>query len=414
MARGNNNHGGAGSSQNGPVLDVAAMMTLMQGIVQQLGEQQQNRESHEQQLTILRDALITAQQATATAIEKVTAPREPKTGGVSDFRRLQPAVFSGTGTTLEAEQWLVDVTNLLTAARVPEAEQVEVAKIQLTDVARTWWLTEEARLEKPISWKDFTDSFYERFFPATAKREMQSQFINLKQRDKNVESYAAEFLRLSRFAPQMVADEADRADRFQQGLQWEIQEKLVTHQFNTYDQVLTAARYAESFMERRNKSRGQNKTMKRQLPQAGEGTSGAKKQRNGVPANRQGRNPPEQIYCGFCKKPGHLRRDCRRELGLCLLCGADDHQMTGCANFKPRNTVPALPAPQVQRNPGPVGRGAPLPPQQQMFNQNQRTAGIGRGRGQVNNMTTEAVGRTDNLAGGKKPTLLESVCSDNH
>ena len=81
---------------------------------------------------------------------------------------------------------------------------------------------------------------------------MQSQFMNLKQMDKSVEAYAAEFLRLSRFSPQMVADEADRADRFQQGLQWEIQDKLVTHQFNTYDQVLTATRYAESFIERRN------------------------------------------------------------------------------------------------------------------------------------------------------------------
>jgi len=60
-----------------------------------------------------------------------------------------------------------------------------------------------------------------------------------------------------------VADEADKADRFQQGLQWDIQEKVITHQFKTYDEVLTAALFAESFFERRNKNRGYNKSGKR-------------------------------------------------------------------------------------------------------------------------------------------------------
>jgi len=39
---------------------------------------------------------------------------------------------------LDAEQWLVDTTDLLKAAWIPEDNQVEVAKIQLKDVARTW------------------------------------------------------------------------------------------------------------------------------------------------------------------------------------------------------------------------------------------------------------------------------------
>ena len=90
---------------------------------------------------------------------------------------------------------------------------MEVAKIQLKDVARTWWLTEEARLEKPISWDQFSKGFYERFFPA--QKEMEEQFIKLQQWNRSVDEYAAEFLRLSRFAPYMVADEEKRASRFQ-------------------------------------------------------------------------------------------------------------------------------------------------------------------------------------------------------
>ena len=57
------------------------------------------------------------------------------------------------------------MANLLTAARVPKDEQVEVVKVQLTDMAWTWWLVEGERLEPPIAWEQFMDNFYERLFP---------------------------------------------------------------------------------------------------------------------------------------------------------------------------------------------------------------------------------------------------------
>lgn len=103
----------------------------------------------------------------------------------------------------------------------------------------------------------------------TAKRERQAQFINLRQWDRSVETYTAEFTRLSRFAPQMVADEADKADRFQQGLHWNVLEKLVSRQLRTYEEVLTAALSVESSLIRRNKNRGQNKQCKKPFQQGG-------------------------------------------------------------------------------------------------------------------------------------------------
>ena len=39
---------------------------------------------------------------------------------MSDFRRLQPADFLGTEKPLDAEQWLIDITDLLKAARIPD------------------------------------------------------------------------------------------------------------------------------------------------------------------------------------------------------------------------------------------------------------------------------------------------------
>ena len=46
--------------------------------------------------------------------------------------------------------------------------------------------------------------------------------MNLRQWDRTIDAYAAEFVRLSRFAPMLVADEEDKANHFRQGLKPEI------------------------------------------------------------------------------------------------------------------------------------------------------------------------------------------------
>ena len=86
-------------------------------------------ESHQQLMALMRDGLIAVQQIAMVAMERAVAPREPKFGNISDFRRLQRATFAGTEKSLDAEQWLVDMTNLLNVARVPKDNQVEVIKI---------------------------------------------------------------------------------------------------------------------------------------------------------------------------------------------------------------------------------------------------------------------------------------------
>ena len=57
------------------------------------------------------------------------ALQKQRSGNVSDFRRLQPVIFTGEEKPLDVEQWLIDTTDLLIAARIPVDNQVEVAKI---------------------------------------------------------------------------------------------------------------------------------------------------------------------------------------------------------------------------------------------------------------------------------------------
>ena len=86
---------------------------------------------------------------------------------------MYPSNFSGNETPLEAEQWLIKTEQLLNAAKIPEEDRVNVVSIQLTDITHIWWTAEMERLAPPISWKTFSESFFVKLFPTTAKVEME-------------------------------------------------------------------------------------------------------------------------------------------------------------------------------------------------------------------------------------------------
>ena len=67
----------------------------------------------------------------------------------------------------------VDMTNLLEAANIPARDQLRIVKVQLSDIARTWWLAEEAKLSGQATWKEFMDGFDERFSPEIARKDME-------------------------------------------------------------------------------------------------------------------------------------------------------------------------------------------------------------------------------------------------
>ncbi|KAA0032782.1 gag-protease polyprotein [Cucumis melo var. makuwa] len=68
-----------------------------------------------------------------------------------------------------------------------------------------------------------------------AKRQ---EFLNLDQGDRTVEQYDADFDMLSRFAPEMIATEAARADKFVGGLRLDIQGLVRAFQLATHADAL--------------------------------------------------------------------------------------------------------------------------------------------------------------------------------
>ncbi|KAL0537322.1 hypothetical protein IC582_026299 [Cucumis melo] len=110
--------------------------------------------------------------------------------------------------------------------KCPEDQKVQCAVFMLTDRGTAWWETTERMLGGDVSqitWQQFKESFYAKFFSASLRDAKRQEFLNLEQSDMTVEQYDAEFDMLSRFAPEMIATEAARADKFVRGLRLDIQ-----------------------------------------------------------------------------------------------------------------------------------------------------------------------------------------------
>ncbi|TYK28801.1 ty3-gypsy retrotransposon protein [Cucumis melo var. makuwa] len=142
-------------------------------------------------------------------------------------------------------------------ALCPEDQKVQCAVFMLTDKGTVWWETTERMLGGDvgqITWQQFKESFYAKFFSASLRDAKRQEFLNLEHGDMIVEQYDVEFDMLSRFAHEMIATEAARADKFVRGLRLDIQGLVRAFRPVTHADVLRLA-VDHSLQERDNSSK---------------------------------------------------------------------------------------------------------------------------------------------------------------
>ena len=91
----------------------------------------------------------------------------------------------------------------------------------MKDKGTDLWETAERILGgdvRKITWEQFKESVYAKFFSANMKYAKHQEFLNLEQGDMTVEQYDAEFDMISRFSPDVVKDEEAKTEKFIRGL----------------------------------------------------------------------------------------------------------------------------------------------------------------------------------------------------
>ncbi|KAL0549287.1 hypothetical protein IC582_013768 [Cucumis melo] len=188
--------------------------------------------------------------------------------------------------------WLSSLETIFRYMKCPEDQKVQCVVFMLTDRGTAWWETTERMLGG-------------------------DEFLNLEQGDMTVEQYDAEFDMLSRFAPEMIATEAARADKFVRGLRLDIQGLVRAFRPATHADALRLA-VDLSLQERANSSKA-----------AGRGlTSGQKRKAEQQPVpvpQRNFRSGGE--FRRFQQKPFEAGEAARGK-PLCTTCGK--HHLGRC------------------------------------------------------------------------------------
>ena len=106
----------------------------------------------------------------------------------------------------EVENSMKEIKKILDVMAMLEERRVSLASFMLWDMIKT---TQDVT---KIVWMQFEELLLSNYFPEAVRRQKRAEFIHLVQRNMTVTEYATKFTQLSRYAPNVVADEQMRAE----------------------------------------------------------------------------------------------------------------------------------------------------------------------------------------------------------
>ena len=111
------------------------------------------------------------------------------------------------------------LTSILKFMGIEGNDRVACAVHTFRDDARIWWgVVTQIRDKETMTWEQFREVFYEKYFNDTVRGAKTEEFVGLVQGKLTVAEYVQTFERLARFVPEMVPTDRARRDKFLCGL----------------------------------------------------------------------------------------------------------------------------------------------------------------------------------------------------
>ncbi|XP_027150353.1 uncharacterized protein LOC113750591 [Coffea eugenioides] len=173
----------------------------------------------------------------------VNQPRDPEIGedrALERFQKFSPPKFLEGPNPEVAERWLETMINIFAALNYTEERQVNFAIFQFEGSTRAWWNVIRIKWKKERTawiWLNFVREFNKKYLPPIIQEKRKDDFIRLSQRALSVFEYETQFIKLSKFAHELVETEQRRVRRVVQGFNVEIHEALAAAQINTFTEV---------------------------------------------------------------------------------------------------------------------------------------------------------------------------------
>ncbi|CAA0819561.1 Unknown protein, partial [Striga hermonthica] len=201
----------------------------------------------------------------------------------------------------------------------------------------------------------------EKYYPTYYRAEMERQFLSLQQGTRTVDEYEREFTRLAAFVPDLVRTEAQRAQRFIDGLYPAVRHNIVGHGTQTYARAVSIAQEVDASIRReavRDHFQSSAPAQSSSVPPmpalpSTQPPKNNKRKGKGAPADKRTRQRLQQIpQCLTC---GRLHRgECRFGQDVCYYCHEPGHFANRCPKKAQQPQQPPQqqqPRQQAQRQP---------------------------------------------------------------
>src|SRR3954471_22235089 len=161
---------------------------------------------------------------------------------IKNLQNTNPPIFSKSEEPLNADDWLQTMENNLEVTGVEANEKVLFATQYLAGDARAWWNSiHTMNGGQMMTWDEFKLKFSRTHVPPGLILWMRDEFDELKQGRMTVVEYRDSFLSLSRYAPHEIDTEANKKERFFNGLHDEMQTVLVNIPFADIEALVDSA-----------------------------------------------------------------------------------------------------------------------------------------------------------------------------
>ncbi|XP_057981306.1 uncharacterized protein LOC131166752 [Malania oleifera] len=148
-----------------------------------------------------------------------------------------------------------EIEKTLTVLHCTDDQRVLCATYKFTGEAKRWWtavklLEEQRPVLVAMTWNQFKDVFFDRYFPATIRGVKVEEFLNLTKGHLTIQQYTTKFTELSCFAPYIIPDEAKKVRKFERGLRQEIYEQVAVLNERDFSELVGKATVAEASRQR--------------------------------------------------------------------------------------------------------------------------------------------------------------------
>ncbi|XP_047949092.1 uncharacterized protein LOC125194920 [Salvia hispanica] len=161
------------------------------------------------------------------------------------FLDQKPPTFDGMGEPAKAETWVRALERIFRTLVCNDAEKMICVMHQLTGSADFCWDTKLKTMSQDcvdeMTWEDFKTEVYDKYVPKSYRKAKASEFHNLTQGRLSVTEYDRALCDMTRYAPEQMDTDEKLADKFREGLRYEIRMALAVRGTLTYAEELALA-----------------------------------------------------------------------------------------------------------------------------------------------------------------------------